>query len=64
MTTVERKIKKLQADLVRHNHSYYKLDAPTITDRRYDFMMRTLEELESKHPEFCTPDSPTQVVGH
>jgi DNA ligase (NAD+) len=42
---------------------YYVLDAPEISDAQYDAMMRELEALEKAHPEFLTPDSPTQRVG-
>lgn len=46
-----------------HNHRYYVLDAPTISDAQYDLLMRELEEIEAQHPEWVTPDSPTQRVG-
>ena len=44
-------------------YQYYTLDAPTISDFEYDALMRRLIELEAKHPETVTPDSPTQRVG-
>ncbi len=47
----------------RHEHLYYVLDAPVITDAEYDAMMRKLKELEDAHPEFSSPDSPSQRVG-
>ena len=53
----------LREELSRHNYNYYVLDNPTISDYEYDQMLRRLIELESKHPEFITPDSPTQKVG-
>ena len=46
-----------------HEHRYYVLDDPEITDAEFDRMMDELIELESKHPELITPDSPTQRVG-
>ncbi len=53
----------LRAELERHNHAYYVLDAPTIPDAEYDRLFRELEELETAHPELRSPDSPTQRVG-
>jgi len=49
--------------LERANYLYYVRDAPEISDREYDLMMRELLELEEKFPELRTPDSPTQRVG-
>ena len=56
-------IRRLQEELRQHNYNYYELDAPTISDFEYDALMRRLIELEAKHPEAVTPDSPTQRVG-
>ena len=57
------KIKQLR-DLIRHHeHRYYVLDDPEISDAEFDRLLRELKELESKHPELVTPDSPTQRVG-
>ena len=56
-------IQKLRLELNHHNYQYYVLDQPTITDFEYDRMLRQLEELEQAHPEWITPDSPTQRVG-
>ncbi|HZU23888.1 MAG TPA: NAD-dependent DNA ligase LigA [Bryobacteraceae bacterium] len=53
----------LRNELRRHEHLYYVLDAPEITDAEYDAMMRRLQLLEAEHPELITPDSPTQRVG-
>jgi DNA ligase (NAD+) len=53
----------LRAELDRHNHAYYVLDAPTIPDAEYDRLFRELEALEQKYPELLVPDSPTQRVG-
>jgi DNA ligase (NAD+) len=57
------RIEQLREELRRHEHLYYVLDAPEITDAEYDAMMRELKELEEAHPEFASPDSPTQRVG-
>jgi DNA ligase (NAD+) len=53
----------LRAELERHNHAYYVLDAPTIPDAEYDRLFRELQEIEAAHPELRTADSPTQRVG-
>lgn len=54
---------QLRAQLHRHAHAYYTLDAPEIPDAEYDRLFRQLQALESAHPELLTPDSPTQRVG-
>ena len=61
--TVEREIEELRDTLRRHEHLYYVLDQPEITDAEYDAMMRRLQQLEAEHPELVTADSPTQRVG-
>ncbi|MBI3681374.1 MAG: NAD-dependent DNA ligase LigA [Acidobacteria bacterium] len=61
--SVAEQIGKLRAELRRHEYLYYVLDQPEISDDEYDRMMRGLRELEQKHPELITPDSPTQRVG-
>ncbi len=53
----------LRAELHRHNHNYYVLNAPEISDREFDTMMNELQQLESAHPELADPNSPTQRVG-
>ena len=57
------KIAKLRREIEEHNRRYYLLDAPTISDAEYDRMLRELEKLEQAHPEYATPDSPTQRPG-
>jgi DNA ligase (NAD+) len=57
------RIAELRAELRRHEHLYYVLDAPEITDAQYDALMNDLKQLEAAHPELLTPDSPTQRVG-
>ncbi len=47
----------------RHEHLYYVLDAPEISDAEYDALMNELKRLEAAHPDLVTPDSPTQRVG-
>ena len=61
--SIAKKIEALREHLRHHEHLYYVLDAPEISDAQYDAMMRELEALEKAHPEFLTPDSPTQRVG-
>src|SRR5665647_1809791 len=56
-------IEELRRVIQHHNYRYYVLDYPEIFDAEYDRLMRQLETLEQQHPEFITPDSPTQRVG-
>ena len=56
-------IQQLRRELIQAGHEYYVLDAPTMSDYDYDHKLRRLEELEVRHPEAITPDSPTQRVG-
>lgn len=58
-----RRVNKLREEIERHNYSYYVLDAPTIPDAEFDRLFRELQELEARHPELATPDSPTRRVG-
>jgi DNA ligase (NAD+) len=53
----------LSVEITEHNHRYHVLDAPVISDAEYDALMRELRELEERHPDLRTPDSPTQRVG-
>ncbi|HOP85720.1 MAG TPA: NAD-dependent DNA ligase LigA [Syntrophorhabdaceae bacterium] len=62
-TEVKEKIEKLRRDIEYHNYRYYVLDSPVISDSEYDSMMRELQGLEERYPEFLTPNSPTQRVG-
>jgi DNA ligase (NAD+) len=59
----QKKIDKLRDELRRHEHLYYVLDAPEISDAEYDALMNELKKLEAAHPDLVTPDSPTQRVG-
>jgi DNA ligase (NAD+) len=56
-------IQNLRDEIVHHEHLYYVLDAPVLTDAQYDALMNRLKALEVEHPELITPDSPTQRVG-
>jgi DNA ligase (NAD+) len=62
-TSAAKRIEKLRDELRRHEHLYYVLDAPEISDAEYDALMNELKRLEAAHPELVTPDSPTQRVG-
>ncbi len=53
----------LRAEIERHNFRYYVLDDPEISDAAFDRLMRELQQIEAAHPEWVTPDSPTQRVG-
>jgi DNA ligase (NAD+) len=57
------RIEELRNSIRYHEHRYYVLDAPEITDTEYDLLFRQLQELEREHPELAAPDSPTQRVG-
>ncbi|WP_035384262.1 NAD-dependent DNA ligase LigA [Ferriphaselus sp. R-1] len=63
MTGPVERAAQLRAEIARHNHQYYALDAPLIPDAEYDRLFRELQTLEAAHPEQRTPDSPTQRVG-
>jgi DNA ligase (NAD+) len=54
---------ELRRILERANHAYYVLDKPEMSDAEYDRLFRELQDLETKHPELRTPDSPTLRVG-
>jgi DNA ligase (NAD+) len=62
-STPAQRTEELRAELRRHEHLYYVLDAPEINDAEYDALMNELKRIEAAHPELLTPDSPTQRVG-
>jgi DNA ligase (NAD+) len=57
------RIEELRAEIRRHEHLYYVMDAPEISDQAFDKLTNELKRLENAHPELITPDSPTQRVG-
>ncbi len=61
--TAKEHIEQLRSELHRHNHNYYVLNAPEISDFEFDRLMRELQELEAQHPECYDPMSPTMRVG-
>lgn len=56
-------IQKLREELNQHNHNYYVLDAPTISDFEFDQKLQQLQELENQYPQYFDENSPTQRVG-
>ena len=60
---IAQRIEKLRQTIRHHDRKYYVEDAPEISDHEYDLLMKELEDLEKKHPDLVTPDSPTQRVG-
>jgi len=56
-------IEELRKKIEYHSYRYYVLDDPEISDAEFDALLRELEQLEREHPEYITPDSPTQRVG-
>ncbi len=60
---VKRHMEALRTTLNHYAYQYYVLDDPEVSDYRYDELLRELETLEAQHPEYVTPDSPTQRVG-
>jgi DNA ligase (NAD+) len=63
MENIELRIKKLSEELNKHNHNYYVLNNPSISDFEFDKLLAELIELENKYPQFKQADSPTQRVG-
>lgn len=61
--TIEEEIAHLRDELNKHNYNYYVLNSPTISDFEFDSKMHELQRLETAHPEFFDPNSPTQRVG-
>jgi DNA ligase (NAD+) len=59
----ERRVAELRRLIEHHNHRYYVLDDPNLSDEAYDVLVDELKALEEEHPELVTPDSPTQRVG-
>lgn len=57
------RIEKLRKEIKEHNHNYYILNAPVISDFEYDLLLNELDTLERKYPEFAAEDSPTRRIG-
>ena len=58
-----KELEELKKQIRYHNHRYYILDDPEISDGEYDRLFRRLHELENRYPHLITPDSPSQRVG-
>ncbi len=63
LTDSQNRILQLRDELNRHNHNYYVLNSPEISDVEFDKLMHELEDLEKQHPEMDDPLSPTRRVG-
>lgn len=63
MNEVKRRIDELREEINKHNHNYYVLNTPQISDKEFDMLLKELESLENSHPEYHDPLSPTQRVG-
>lgn len=63
MTADQQRILQLRSELNHHNHAYYVLNAPEISDREFDMLLKELERLEAENPDMADPLSPTQRVG-
>jgi DNA ligase (NAD+) len=63
LAAARKRVNELRRLIAHHDHRYYTLDRPEISDAEYDALMRELRELEAAHPELVTPESPTQRVA-
>jgi DNA ligase (NAD+) len=63
MEDIKSRIENLRREIDGHNHAYYVNNAPTISDRDFDMLLKELEALEREHPEYDDPYSPTHRVG-
>lgn len=62
-SAAHQRVQALREWLHAYGHAYYVLDAPVVPDAEYDRLFQELQALETAHPEWLTPDSPTQRVG-
>lgn len=60
---IQRELEKLREEIRYHEHRYYVLDDPEISDVKFDELVHRLQKMEQEHPELVTPDSPSQRVG-
>jgi len=60
---IQNTIQNLREELNQHNHNYYVLDQPTISDLEFDVKLKQLQDLETQYPDFFDENSPTQRVG-
>ena len=62
-SSAKEKIEQLRKEIDKHNHSYYIENNPTISDKEFDLLLKQLERLEEKYPQYDDPNSPTHRVG-
>lgn len=60
---IKKRIESLKEEIEKHNYQYHVLDQPQISDVEYDWLLKELVDLEEAHPEYKTPDSPSQRIG-
>ncbi len=60
---IKQRVHALRQEITEHNHRYYVLNDPKVSDQQYDLLLRELESLEEKYPSLVTSESPTQRVG-
>lgn len=63
MTSAKTRMDELRTQIREHNHRYYILDDPVVSDAQFDGLLKELRQLEAENPELVTADSPTQRVG-
>ena len=63
MPSAAKRIDELRNQIREHNHRYYILDDPVVSDAQFDVLLKELKQLEADNPKLVTPDSPTQRVG-
>ncbi|MCP4139500.1 MAG: NAD-dependent DNA ligase LigA [Chloroflexi bacterium] len=63
MIEIRQKLETLREEIRQHNYHYHVLDAPIISDGEYDRLLHELKAIEAEHPEWITPDSPSQRAG-
>ena len=60
---IDKKIEALREKIRHHEYRYYVLDDPEVSDAEFDKLINELKKIEAEHPDWITPDSPTQRVG-
>ena len=63
MDKIKKRIKELREEIIKHNKLYYTKGKPAVSDAAYDKLVKELKDLEKKHPEYDSADSPTRTVG-
>ncbi|HUV26753.1 MAG TPA: NAD-dependent DNA ligase LigA, partial [Anaerolineales bacterium] len=62
-SALQARLEELRQEIRFHNYRYYVVNQPIVSDGEYDRLMRELREIEESHPDWITPDSPTQRTG-